>query len=168
MLCFCLCSPSAPSLCVLRCFSDHHGCKKCLFHIMSCFCMIALLSHDWLIGNEWAGVQLCLLKCGCQLICFVFLYPPRLCSVSVLRWQFCCDGGDVGFGVFMKKKLGEWMKASQMQEVLVSQRYNAHLVPEDGSLTCTEPGVCKCTIREDNKSFFTAYYYVNFYLRLTL
>lgn len=99
---------------------------------------------------------------------FCFFISPRLCSVSVLRWQFCCDGGDVGFGVFMKKKLGEWMKASQMQEVLVSQRYNAHLVPEDGSLTCTEPGVCKCTIREDNKSFFTAYYYVNFYLRLTL
>ncbi|KAI4882304.1 hypothetical protein NFI96_011117, partial [Prochilodus magdalenae] len=66
----------------------------------------------------------------------------------VLRWQFCSEGGDVGFGVFIKKKLGQWMKAGQMQEVVSSQRYNAHLVPEDGSITCTEPGVY--VIRFDN------------------
>ncbi|TSV94919.1 SEC14-like protein 2 [Bagarius yarrelli] len=66
----------------------------------------------------------------------------------VLRWQFACEGGDVGFGVFMKKKLGEWMKAGQMQEVIASQRYNAHLVPEDGSLTCADPGVY--VLRFDN------------------
>lgn len=69
-----------------------------------------------------------------------------LSALSLFRWQFSCEGGDVGFGVFMKKKLGEWMKAGQMQEVMASQRYNAHLVPEDGSLTCAEPGVCKCAL----------------------
>lgn len=30
-----------------------------------------------------------------------------------------------------------------MTEVVPSQRYNAHLVPEDGSLTCERPGVCE-------------------------
>uniref|UniRef100_A0A8B9K0G4 SEC14-like protein 3 n=2 Tax=Astyanax mexicanus TaxID=7994 RepID=A0A8B9K0G4_ASTMX len=66
----------------------------------------------------------------------------------VLRWQFCCEGADVGFGVFLKKRLGEWMKAGQMQEVVPSQRYNAHLVPEDGTLTCAEAGVY--VLRFDN------------------
>uniref|UniRef100_A0A8C7PCE4 CRAL-TRIO domain-containing protein n=1 Tax=Oncorhynchus mykiss TaxID=8022 RepID=A0A8C7PCE4_ONCMY len=60
----------------------------------------------------------------------------------VLRWQFSSDGADIGFGVFMKGKIGERQNAGQMQEVVPSQRYNAHLVPEDGSLTCSEPGVC--------------------------
>lgn len=39
--------------------------------------------------------------------------------------------------------MGERQKAGEMTEVLTSQRYNAHMVPEDGSLTCTEAGVCK-------------------------
>lgn len=30
-----------------------------------------------------------------------------------------------------------------MTEVLPNQRYNAHLVPEDGSFTCLKAGVCK-------------------------
>lgn len=59
------------------------------------------------------------------------------------RWQFSTQGADIGFGVFLKDKKGEWKKANQMQEVVPSQRYNAHLVPEDGSLTCERPGVCK-------------------------
>ncbi|XP_005568154.3 SEC14-like protein 6 [Macaca fascicularis] len=54
----------------------------------------------------------------------------------VLRWQFASDGGDIGFGVFLKTKMGERQKAREMTEVLPSQRYNAHLVPEDGSITC--------------------------------
>uniref|UniRef100_A0A667WEZ9 SEC14-like lipid binding 8 n=1 Tax=Myripristis murdjan TaxID=586833 RepID=A0A667WEZ9_9TELE len=66
----------------------------------------------------------------------------------VLRWQFASDGADIGFGVFLKGKMGEWQKASQMQEVLRSERYNAHLVPEDGSLTCERPGVY--VLRFDN------------------
>ncbi|KAG7220478.1 hypothetical protein INR49_018197 [Caranx melampygus] len=66
----------------------------------------------------------------------------------VLRWQFATEGADIGFGVFLKAKKGEWMKAAQMQEVVPSQRYNAHLVPEDGSLTCERPGVY--VLRFDN------------------
>ncbi|XP_072862915.1 SEC14-like protein 4 isoform X3 [Chlorocebus sabaeus] len=61
----------------------------------------------------------------------------------VLRWQFASDGGDIGFGVFLKTKMGERQKAREMMEMLPSQRYNAHLVPEDGSLTCLQAGVCK-------------------------
>ncbi|CAB1432798.1 unnamed protein product, partial [Pleuronectes platessa] len=59
----------------------------------------------------------------------------------VLRWQFSSEGADIGFGVFLKNKRGEWKKAGQMQEVVPNQRYNSHLVPEDGSLTCERPGV---------------------------
>ncbi|XP_061241345.1 putative SEC14-like protein 6 isoform X1 [Bos javanicus] len=66
----------------------------------------------------------------------------------VLRWQFASDGGDIGFGVFLKTKMGERQRAAEMTEVLASQRYNAHLVPEDGSLTCTEAGVY--VLRFDN------------------
>ncbi|XP_024908804.1 SEC14-like protein 2 isoform X1 [Cynoglossus semilaevis] len=66
----------------------------------------------------------------------------------VLRWQFASEGADIGFGVFLKAKKGERKKAAQMEEVLPSQRYNAHLVPEDGSLTCDQPGVY--VLRFDN------------------
>uniref|UniRef100_A0A671RCS4 SEC14-like protein 2 n=1 Tax=Sinocyclocheilus anshuiensis TaxID=1608454 RepID=A0A671RCS4_9TELE len=65
-----------------------------------------------------------------------------------LRWQFTCDGADIGFGVYEKTKMGEWMKASEMKEIVPNQRYNAHLVPEDGSLACPEPGVY--VLRFDN------------------
>ncbi|KAJ8400068.1 hypothetical protein AAFF_G00401070 [Aldrovandia affinis] len=66
----------------------------------------------------------------------------------VLRWQFASDGADIGFGVFMKTRVGGRQKAGEMQEVVPSQRYNAHLVPEDGSLTCTDAGVY--VLRFDN------------------
>ncbi|XP_040859523.1 putative SEC14-like protein 6 [Ochotona curzoniae] len=66
----------------------------------------------------------------------------------VLRWQFASDGGDIGFGIFLKTKIGERQRAGEMTEVLASQRYNAHLVPEDGSLTCSEAGVY--VLRFDN------------------
>uniref|UniRef100_A0AAY4AWV9 SEC14-like protein 2 n=1 Tax=Denticeps clupeoides TaxID=299321 RepID=A0AAY4AWV9_9TELE len=59
---------------------------------------------------------------------------------SVLRWQFASDGADIGFGVFMKTKGKEKQKAADMVEMLPSERYNAHLVPEDGTFTCTEVG----------------------------
>ena len=39
--------------------------------------------------------------------------------------------------------MGERQKAGEMVEVLPSQRYNAHMVPEDGSLNCLKAGVCK-------------------------
>ncbi|XP_075960957.1 SEC14-like protein 2 isoform X3 [Anarhichas minor] len=64
------------------------------------------------------------------------------------KWQFATESADIGFGVFLKAKRGEWKKASQMHEVVPSQRYNSHLVPEDGSLTCERPGVY--VLRFDN------------------
>ncbi|XP_054895584.1 SEC14-like protein 2 [Poeciliopsis prolifica] len=78
-----------------------------------------------------------------QQLDFEILFPG-----CVLRWQFSCEGADIGFGVFLKTRKGEWKKASEMQEVIPSQRYNAHLVPEDGSLTCELPGVY--VLRFDN------------------
>ncbi|KAJ8385956.1 hypothetical protein AAFF_G00177770 [Aldrovandia affinis] len=66
----------------------------------------------------------------------------------VLRWQFASDGADIGFGVFMKNKMGERKRAGQMREVLPSERYNAHLVPEENSMTCADPGVY--VLRFDN------------------
>lgn len=63
----------------------------------------------------------------------------HICS----RWQFASDGGDIGFGIFLKTRMGERQKAGEMVEVLPSQRYNTHMVPEDGSLTCLKAGVCK-------------------------
>lgn len=42
--------------------------------------------------------------------------------------------------------MGERQRAGEMTEVLPSQRYNAHMVPEDGSLTCSEAGVCKSAL----------------------
>ncbi|XP_069353540.1 SEC14-like protein 4 isoform X2 [Eulemur rufifrons] len=66
----------------------------------------------------------------------------------VLRWQFASDGGDIGFGVFLKTRMEERQRAGEMTEVLPSQHYNAHLVPEDGSLTCLKTGVY--VLRFDN------------------
>ena len=49
----------------------------------------------------------------------------------------------MGFGVYLKTKVGERQRAGDMTEVLPTQRYNAHMVPEDGSLTCSTPGICE-------------------------
>lgn len=59
------------------------------------------------------------------------------------RWQFASDGSDIGFGIYTKTKTGVKQKITEMQEVLPTTRYNAHLVPEDGSYMCEEPGICK-------------------------
>ncbi|XP_043921573.1 SEC14-like protein 2 isoform X3 [Protopterus annectens] len=66
----------------------------------------------------------------------------------VLRWQFMSEGADVGFGVYLKTKIGERQKAGEMPEVVRSQRYNSHLVPEDGMVTCQDPGIY--VLRFDN------------------
>lgn len=101
-------------------------------------------------------------RCFCLLMFFInydrnkirqaefYLFDISLSFVP--RWQFASDGADIGFGVFLKGKMGEWQKASQMQEVLRSERYNAHLVPEDGSLTCERPGVCEYAAQSRLKS----------------
>uniref|UniRef100_G1SDB9 SEC14 like lipid binding 2 n=1 Tax=Oryctolagus cuniculus TaxID=9986 RepID=G1SDB9_RABIT len=70
----------------------------------------------------------------------------------VLRWQFMSEGADVGFGIFLKTKMGERQRAGEMTEVLPNQRYNSHLVPEDGTLTCSEPGIY--VLRFDNTYSF--------------
>lgn len=59
----------------------------------------------------------------------------------VLRWQFASEGADIGFGVFLKTKMSEQKQAGDMVEVLPIQRCKAHVVPEDGSLTCLKAGV---------------------------
>lgn len=46
--------------------------------------------------------------------------------------------------MYLKTKVGERQRAGDMTEVLPNQRYNAHMVPEDGSLTCSTPGICEC------------------------
>ncbi|XP_038589353.1 SEC14-like protein 2 [Micropterus salmoides] len=61
--------------------------------------------------------------------------------LSLLRWQFASDGADIGFGVYRRTKEGGGQKVDEMLQVLPSERYNAHLVPEDSCLTCPEPGV---------------------------
>lgn len=58
------------------------------------------------------------------------------------RWQFASDGCDIGFGIYLKSKAGVKQKITEMKEVLPTTRCNAHLVPEDGSYTCEEPGIC--------------------------
>ncbi|XP_043415105.1 putative SEC14-like protein 6 [Prionailurus bengalensis] len=66
----------------------------------------------------------------------------------VLRWQFASHGADIGFGVFLKTKMCEQKRAGEMVEGLPIRRYKAHLVPEDGSLTCLEAGIY--VLRFDN------------------
>uniref|UniRef100_A0A8C1A8I0 SEC14-like lipid binding 7 n=1 Tax=Cyprinus carpio carpio TaxID=630221 RepID=A0A8C1A8I0_CYPCA len=66
----------------------------------------------------------------------------------VLRWQFASEGSDIGFGLFLKTKGNETKKVEAMQEILPTERYNSHLVPEDGSYTCEESGIY--VVRFDN------------------
>lgn len=70
------------------------------------------------------------------------LNQSELCPF-LLRWQFASDGADIGFGVYRRTAEGKSQKVSEMLQVLPSERYNAHLVPEDSCLTCPEPGVCE-------------------------
>uniref|UniRef100_A0A3P9PMT2 SEC14-like lipid binding 7 n=1 Tax=Poecilia reticulata TaxID=8081 RepID=A0A3P9PMT2_POERE len=60
---------------------------------------------------------------------------------SLLRWQFASDGADIGFGVYRRTKDSGSQKVAEMEQVLPGERYNAHMVPEDSCLTCSEPGV---------------------------
>lgn len=60
---------------------------------------------------------------------------------TLLRWQFASDGADIGFGVYKRTNMEGSQKVTEMLKVLPSERYNSHLVPEDSSLTCSEPGV---------------------------
>ncbi|XP_056434830.1 SEC14-like protein 2 [Gadus chalcogrammus] len=64
---------------------------------------------------------------------------------SILRWQFASDGSDIGFGVFLRcQEDGD----GGQRQVVPSERYNAHLVPEEQSLLCPQPGTY--VLRFDN------------------
>lgn len=71
---------------------------------------------------------------------------------SAIRWQFSTQGYDIGFGVY-RRTTGERQKASKMEEVVPTHRVNSHLVPEDGSVTCTEAGTY--VLRFDNTYSWT-------------
>ncbi|XP_076453383.1 SEC14-like protein 2 [Babylonia areolata] len=70
----------------------------------------------------------------------------------VIRWQFKTDGFDIGFGVFRKTGEGR-QKAGEMEAVMASVRVNSHLIPEDGSVTCKDPGTY--VMRFDNTYSWT-------------
>ncbi|XP_061656940.1 SEC14-like protein 2 [Syngnathoides biaculeatus] len=55
---------------------------------------------------------------------------------SLLRCQFASDGGDIGFGVSLRRR-----KTAAVLDVVPAQRCNAHLVPEDNVVACPEVGV---------------------------
>lgn len=67
---------------------------------------------------------------------------------TLLRWQFMSEGEDIGFGVFKRTQNGGEQKLADMVLMVPNERYNAHMVPEDNSLTCTEAGVY--VLRFDN------------------
>ncbi|KAL8562081.1 hypothetical protein ACOMHN_031852 [Nucella lapillus] len=70
----------------------------------------------------------------------------------IIRWQFKTDGFDIGLGVFRKTGEGR-QKAGEMEVVCATERVNSHLVPEDGSVTCKDPGTY--VVRFDNTYSWT-------------
>lgn len=49
------------------------------------------------------------------------------------------DGSDIGFGIFLKTKVGERQRAGEMTEVLSNQRYKAIHIRNFSSSFCAEP-----------------------------
>lgn len=66
---------------------------------------------------------------------------------SLLRWEFQTEGYDIGFGIY-KRTMNCHQKASEMKEMLKTERANSQLVPEDGILECEETGTY--VVRFDN------------------
>lgn len=66
---------------------------------------------------------------------------------SLLRWEFLSEDYDVGFGIY-RRTIDSRQKASEMIEVLKTERANSQLVPEDGLLECEEVGTY--VVRFDN------------------
>ena len=56
------------------------------------------------------------------------------------RWEFKTEDHDIGFGVFYQSLKGN-------VPVVETSRVNSHVVAEDGSCVCEEPGICKLRIR---------------------
>ena len=47
------------------------------------------------------------------------------------------EGMDIGFSVWYKKA------SDETEKILIPfARVNSHMVPEDGSILCSEPGIC--------------------------
>jgi len=59
------------------------------------------------------------------------------------RWQFMTDSSDIGFGVTYKVILDNGDSKVKEEVVVPSGRLNSHMVPEDGSVTCENPGLCE-------------------------
>ncbi|ELU04161.1 hypothetical protein CAPTEDRAFT_187622 [Capitella teleta] len=66
---------------------------------------------------------------------------------SMLTWNYWTEGKDIGFGIF-KKTGDERQKAADMEEVMESKRVNSHMIPENGSFKCEDPGTY--VVRFDN------------------
>ena len=47
------------------------------------------------------------------------------------------EGMDIGFSVLYKKGASD-----SKQTIVPFSRVNSHMVPEDGSMFCSEPGIC--------------------------
>ena len=62
------------------------------------------------------------------------------------RWQFQTEGNDIAFGLFRRTRDSR-QKAGEMEEIIPSERVNSHMIPEEGSFDCSEPGVCRCKIK---------------------
>ncbi|KAF7238444.1 SEC14-like protein 2 [Varanus komodoensis] len=82
------------------------------------------------------------------------------------RWQFVSEGADIGFGIYLKTKAGLRQHAGEMTEVCPTRRCNAHLVPEDGSLTCTDAGTY--VLRFDNTYSYIHSKKVNYTVEILL
>nr|XP_022342458.1 retinal-binding protein-like isoform X1 [Crassostrea virginica] len=55
---------------------------------------------------------------------------------SILKWEFKTEDHDIGFGVFYQSLKGN-------VPVVETSRVNSHVVAEDGSCVCEEPGIYK-------------------------
>ena len=73
--------------------------------------------------------------------------------MTYYRWEFSTEGKDIGCGLFrLKDKHGNGghTKVKHMEELRPIERVNCHLVPEDGSYSCDQPGECKSRIFNDS------------------
>ena len=59
-----------------------------------------------------------------------------------IRWQFLTEDHAISFGVFRKTD----DKHGDLEEIYKSAKCSSHLFPEDGSITCQQPGTCKQNI----------------------
>ena len=51
------------------------------------------------------------------------------------RWQFVTNGTDIGFSVRLK--------GDKVEKAPAAERVNSHLVPEEDTMQCEQPGTCE-------------------------